>query len=133
VLTIPVQEGETHKDNNSRSFTISVVDDRAKVLLVDGEPRWEFRYLEAAFARDERIDLKTVLFQQPYLGLLPETFFPRTFPADQPSPFENLDVVILGDVAPWQLKEDQWNQLEKFVSDHGGPGARGEKNICRRR
>ncbi len=120
MLTLPVQEGETHKDNNARSFTISVVDDRAKVLLVDGEPRWEFRYLEAAFGRDERIDLKTVLFQQPYLGFLPETFFPRKLPDDPPSPFENLDVVILGDVAPWQLKEEHWNLLEKFVTDHGG-------------
>ena len=119
-LNLPVQEGETHEDNNNRSFTLSVVDDRAKVLVIDGQPRWEFRYLEAAFARDERVDLHTVLFEQPYLRLLPETFFPRTLPVGKTSPFEDLDVVILGDVPPWQLTDEQWTQLETFVSDQGG-------------
>lgn len=120
LLKIPAQEGETHEDNNTRSFTIAVVDDRAKVLLVDGEARWEFRYLETAFSRDERIDLKSILFQQPYLGLLPDTFFSRKLPPGQPSPFTELDIVILGDVAPWQLTDEQWTLLEKFVSEDGG-------------
>jgi hypothetical protein len=119
VLSLPAEEGETHADNNARSFTLAVVDDRARVLLVDGQPRWEFRYLEAAFSRDERVDLKVALFQQPYLGLLPEPFFPRALPASA-SPFEDLDVVILGDVAPWQLKNEHWEQLEAFVSENGG-------------
>jgi hypothetical protein len=120
VLSLPVQEGETRDDNNARSFTVTVIDDRARVLLVDGEPRWEFRYLEAALARDERASLRTALFRQPWTGLLPETFFPRTLPADQPSPFDDLDVVILGDAAPWDLTEEQWNRLESFVAEGGG-------------
>lgn len=120
VLTIEKQEGETDPDNNSRTFAVAVVDDRARVLLVDDEARWEFRYLETALSRDERVDLKAVLFRQPYLKLLPDNFFPRTLPADQPSPFENLDVVILGDVAPWEIRDEQWAQLETFVSDQGG-------------
>lgn len=120
LVKVPVQEGETHEDNNSRAFTIAVVDDRARVLLVESDPRWEFRYLETAFARDERIELKTVLFQQPYLGLLPETYFPRKLPATQPSPFAELEVVILGDVAPWHLADEHWQHLEKFVSEEGG-------------
>ena len=39
VVRTPVQEGETRDDNNSRTFSLSVVDDRAKVLLVEGESR----------------------------------------------------------------------------------------------
>jgi len=113
-LKLPVQEDETHDDNNTREFAVTVVDDRAKVLLVEDEPRWEFRYLETAFSRDERIDLKSVVFQQPYLGLLPETFFPRKLPGDQPSPFADVDVVILGDVAPGQITDDQWNAPGKI-------------------
>lgn len=120
LLKIPVQEDETHDDNNTRSFTIAVVDDRAKVLLVDGEPRWEFRYLETAFSRDERIDLKSVLFQQPYMGLLPDTFFSRKLPADKAEPFADLDVMILGDIAPWLITNEQWDQIEKFVAEEGG-------------
>jgi len=120
LVSFPVQAGETDLENNSRSFTVAVVDDRAKVLLVDDEARWEFRYLETALARDDRVDLRAVLFRQPYLKLLPENFFARTLPAESPSPFENLDVVILGDVAPWQVTEEHWTQLENFVSERGG-------------
>ncbi len=121
-----VLPGETRDDNNSRDFSLLVVDDKAKVLLVEGEARWEFRFLEAAFARDERIRLERVVFQQPYLGVLPETFFPRRLDWPGPetpiekSPLAEFDLIVIGDVAPLDLSEPLLAQLEKFVSDIGG-------------
>lgn len=121
-----VLPGETRDDNNSRDFSLLVVDDKAKVLLVEGEARWEFRFLEAAFARDERIRLERVLFEQPHLGILPETFFPRQLNWPGPetpiekSPLAEFDLVVIGDVAPLYLSEPLLVQLEKFVSDIGG-------------
>ncbi len=121
-----VLNGETRDDNNSRDFSLVVVDDKAKVLLVEGEARWEFRFLEAAYARDERVRLERVLFEQPYLGVLPETFFPLRL--DWPGPetpiekssLAEFDLVVIGDVAPQHLPEHMLLQLEKFVSDIGG-------------
>lgn len=121
-----VLKGETREDNNSRDFSLVVVDDKAKVLLVEGEARWEFRFLEAAYARDERIRLERVLFEQPYLGVLRETFFPRRLDWPGPetpiekSPLAEFDLVVIGDVAPQHLPEPMLVQLEKFVSDIGG-------------
>lgn len=43
--------GETSSENNSREFAMQVVDDRSDVLLIEGEGRWEFRYLHAALSR----------------------------------------------------------------------------------
>lgn len=121
-----VLDGETRDDNNARDFSLLVVDDKAKVLLVEGEARWEFRFLEAAFARDERIRLERVLFEQPHLGVLPETFFPRQLnwpglatPIEN-SPLAEFDLVVIGDVAPQDLSDSQLTQLEKFVSEIGG-------------
>ena len=147
IVRTPVLEGETRDDNNTRSFAFAVVDDRAKVLLVEGDARWEFRYLDAALARDERVDLKRVLFQQPYLGVLPDTFYPRRLeqvvdaavpapatpvvpgdvPADPPgpggnitaSPFANLDLIILGDIPPDRMNAATWDRLRDFVADGG--------------
>lgn len=125
VVRTPVLEGETRDDNNSRTFALTVVDDRAKVFIVDGDSRWEFRYLDAAMSRDERVDLKRVLFQQPYLGILPETFFPRSFEGmfdsndPEASPFDGMDLVILGDVSPNNLDEKVMGWLKEFVSDGG--------------
>ena len=66
----PVQPGvkETRTDNNRLATTISVADDRAKVLLVDGEARWELHYLAAAPKRDRLVELKTIVFEQPRLN-----------------------------------------------------------------
>ena len=125
LVRTPVLEGETHDDNNSRSFALNVVDDRAKVLLVDGEARWEFRYLDNALARDDRIDLTHVVFDQPYLGVLPEPFFPRELKitAEQPDPavsaFADIDLMIIGDVSPNQVTDAVWQRILKFVSEGG--------------
>ncbi len=121
-----VLDGETREDNNARPFTLVVVDDKAKVLLVEGEARWEFRFLNNAFGRDERVRLERVLFEQPYLGVLPEPFFPRTLDlplADTPiekTSLAEVDLVILGDIASQQLTEPLLIQLEKYVVEFGG-------------
>lgn len=121
-----VLAGETRDDNNTREFSLVVVDDKAKVLLVEGEARWEFRFLEAAFARDERVRLERVLFEQPFIGLLNDTFFPRrlNWPVGnesiENSPLAEFDLVVIGDVSPQHLPEPMLIQLEKFVADAGG-------------
>lgn len=125
VVRTPVLEGETRDDNNSRSFAFTVVDDRARVFVLEGDARWEFRYLDAAMSRDERVDFKRVLFQQPYLGILPEPFFSReiVLPDDvsdaTKSPFANIDLVILGDVPPQYLNDRLLQILYDFVTDGG--------------
>lgn len=121
-----VKPGETRDDNNARDFTLTVIDDKARVLLVDGEARWEFRYLENLFSRDQRIRFERVLFEQPYLGVLNDTFFPRQLQFGTPetpierSPLADFDLVIVGDIAPRDLPESVLLQFEKFVADIGG-------------
>jgi len=123
LVRTPVLEGETRDDNNIRTFAFAVVDDRARVLLVDGDARWEFRYLSAALTRDERVDLKQVLVRQPYLGVLPEPFFPQSLQppggADAQNPFADVDLIILGDVEPAVLNDRLFVDLQTFVSEGG--------------
>ncbi|WP_373651319.1 hypothetical protein [Schlesneria sp. DSM 10557] len=125
VVRTPVLDDEMRDDNNSRSFKLNVVDDRAKVLIIEGEPRWEFRYLSTALGRDERVDLRQILFSQPYLGVLPEPFFPSQLilPDDpqnlEASSFADCDLVIVGDVSPEQFSEAAWNLLLKFAVEGG--------------
>ncbi len=128
-LRTDVRPHETRDGNNSREFSIQVVDDKSRVLLVDGEARWEFRFIHAAYERDERIELTPVVFNQPYIGVLPEPFFSRRIPTPQPGPHPverkrsvlgNYDLVIIGDVSPQQFGDDAWNILEDFVREDGG-------------
>ncbi len=121
-----VLPGEIRDDNNQKTFALTVVDDRAHVLLVDGPPRWEFRFIHNALKRDRHVDLQSVLFDQPYVGLLPQTFFPRKLNLpDDPKQWDqsvlaDRDLVIVGDVPASQLDEPAWQVLEKFVSEGGG-------------
>jgi hypothetical protein len=117
---------ETTTSNNSRSVAVNVADEKAKVLLVDGEARWEFHYLSTALQRDRTMQLQSVVFQQPRLN--------KDLPADvlktMGSPAEKLpegadaladfDCIILGDVEPAQLPLSDRKRLEKYVADRGG-------------
>jgi hypothetical protein len=125
-IRTPARPGETRDDNNSKKFAVTIVNDKSRVLLVEGEARWEFRFVDNALTRDQHVDVKQVVFDQPFLGKLNDTFFPRRLdiPADSDdlasSPFSEPDLVIVGDVAPEHMPAVGWELLEKFVAESGG-------------
>ncbi len=127
-LTVSVEplEGDTRNDNDRRTISIQVVDDKARILLVDGEPRWEFRYLRNALQRDSRVALRTVVFHQPPASgaLLRsyETAIPARPDASQnkPDPLGAFDAIMVGDVGPADVSSELWARLEAFVAERGG-------------
>ncbi len=126
-LAVDPQEGDVRPDNDRRTLTVGVLDDKARVLLVDGEARWEFRYLRNALARDPRVTVESVVFHQPKPGLSSiETYtYGNVLPlregsGDGPDPIGTFDVVILGDLDPGDATPEVWARLEAFVSERGG-------------
>ena len=117
--------GDVRPDNDRKSATIQVLDDKAKVLLVDGEARWEFRYLRNALARDPRVTVEAVVFHQPRTGLGVDSTFtygtslPRREPA-APDPIGGFDAIIIGDLDPADATPELWTRLESYVADRGG-------------
>jgi hypothetical protein len=117
---------ELRVDNNRLSTAVSVADDRAKVLVVDGEARWEFHYLTTALARDRLVDQKMIVFDQPRLNDklttaqadklgLPERKWPEGSFA-----LANYQCIILGDVSPDNLPLAMRQELENYVADSAG-------------
>ena len=126
--------GDVCSDNDRRTITIQVADDKAKVLLVDGEVRWEFRYLRNALLRDPRVAVETLVFRQPKSegGVTPS--YKRALPAKpkagEADPLGAFDAIFVGDVEPAIMPADAWSRLEAYVSGRGGtlviiPGPRG--------
>lgn len=119
--------GDIRADNDRRGASIEVVDDRAKVLLIDGEARWEFQYLRNALARDPHVTVDAVVFRQPtfpggdptYLRALPPKPEP-TAKGPQPDPLGAYDLIVLGDIRPGDLAADAWSRLERYVDSRGG-------------
>lgn len=116
-----VRPGELREDNNTKDFTVSVVDNKSRVMLVEGDPRWEFRYLKGALERDKRVDLSVILLNPPYLQLLNRPFIDNEFP-DTESVRQQLsqaDILILGDIPPDTIPDASWQAIEEAVSEDG--------------
>ncbi len=117
--------------NNSASRIVRVAEDKAKVLLVDGDARWEYHYLANALLRDPTIALERVVFSQPRIGViqddqLEKAGLPRSKLPEpkgdrkEIDPLLDYDCILLGDVAPDQLPIGNRRRLEKYVSERGG-------------
>ncbi|HTU20170.1 MAG TPA: hypothetical protein VMG10_19050 [Gemmataceae bacterium] len=117
---------ETRGDNNDRATTVSVADDKANVLLIDGEARWEYHYLATALKRDRTMKVESVVFHQPRLNenLRPDQLHKMGLPRQQlPTGADALagfDCIILGDVGVEQLPLAERQRLEKYVAERGG-------------
>ncbi len=117
---------ETRTDNNSKAVVINVADDTAKVLLIDGEARWEYHYLASALHRDRTMKVTGVVFEQPRLDntLTPEQLeklgSPKQQLPDGPDALATYDCIILGDATAEQLPLAERVRLEKYVADRGG-------------
>lgn len=117
---------DVRPDNNTASTDILVTDDKARVLLVDGEMRWESHYLATALVRDPKIRLRKVVFEQPRLNpnltsaQMDEQGLPRKALPEGADALNEYQCIILGDVSPEQLPLADRKRLERFVAERGG-------------
>lgn len=112
--------GEVVADNNRVSQNIRVIDEKIKVLYVEGKPRWEYRYLRAVLMRDHRLDVKFLMTQgdRDLAKAAPERYLDR-FPEIAGEAFI-WDLVILGDVPASYFTPAQLARIEELVRARGG-------------
>ena len=98
---------------------ITVRKEKLKVLYVDTEPRYEFRYLKNYLERDETIDLKIVLLSSDPAYSQEDRSALATFPASKDDLFA-YDVVLFGDADTSFMSQSQMQNLVEFVTEKGG-------------
>jgi len=132
-VAVEAFEEEVLATNNRYPLAVSVSDERTQLLLVDGRPRWEFRYIKNLFAgRDRTVHLQYVLTEPDVIAGVPapprvhasasrpvEEIEATALPKDE-TEWMKFDVIILGDVGPDVLAEPQQEILKKFVEQRGG-------------
>ncbi|MFQ3593286.1 MAG: hypothetical protein SNJ82_08880, partial [Gemmataceae bacterium] len=125
-IGVPDGVKEAIVTNNQLSTTVRVVDDRVKLLLVDGNARWEFHYLATMLQRDRLVDLKTLLFEAPRLQeslrseQLQRLGLPgNRWPGDEDA-LADFACIVLGDVDAERLPLEQRQRLERYVGESGG-------------
>ena len=119
VVEVEGKPRELSPDNNRIERTIHVREEKLKILFVDNEPRYEFRYLKNFLQREKTIDLKVVLLASDPEYSNQDTYAIPTFPASKEDLFA-FDVIILGDADPNNLSRSQMTNLAEFVIEKGG-------------
>lgn len=128
-IEIAALDGERFADNNAWAFETSITDARTNVLIVEGTPRWEFRYLRNLFyGRDKSVHLQYVLLHPDRIeGQGDDSIFAsasRPFgeaqatrlPASEDE-WRKFDVIILGDIAPEAINSATWDTISKCVTE----------------
>ena len=122
-------EGERFDNNNSWEFETSITDARTHVLIVEGYPRWEFRYLRNLFyGRDKSIHLQHVLLDPDRIENQTDPAIPAS--ADRPfgdakatrlpeteADWRKFDVIIIGDVDSSAINSQQWEIISRCVTE----------------
>lgn len=113
--------GEVDETNNEQPVFVEVTAKRLRVLLLEGQPYWDTKFLAHSLRKDARIELtqvtqvtrdkrETLVSQEGTTAVIPETL-------------ENLgrfDVIILGRNITDVMDARVVSLLPKYVSDHGG-------------
>jgi hypothetical protein len=118
--TIEPRTDEISQTNNSVTRHIRVIDGRIKVLQIEQQPRFEFKFLQVQLLRDRRVDYKFLLLDgdpgigegsnSPYLPQFPETL----------AELAKYDLIIFGDVDPARLPRYALPNISEFVARFGG-------------
>lgn len=118
---------EKTRSNNARELAVHLLEKKRRLLVLDGRPRWETRYIHNHFDRDDRWEV-TVAFDN-FSKNPADSPVQQKFPRTRDDLF-GFDLVIVGDLAPSRLKAEHVEWLAEFAERRGGgvvfiDGARG--------
>ncbi|MBP7948237.1 MAG: hypothetical protein KA004_01185 [Verrucomicrobiales bacterium] len=113
-LSLPVEKEEVFPANNERTFRMAIRKETLKVLVLDSQPRWEFRYLRNALMRDPGVAVNCVLYH-PQLGMGQGNGYLNAFP-EKKEDLQGYDVIFLGDVGVGaQLSQQDAERIRGLV------------------
>jgi hypothetical protein len=118
-IEIAARDDETDKQNNRQRRRVSVRDEKIRVLLAQGYPSFEFRYLKTLLERDATIQLAVYLQDADREFAEQDKSALRSFPISRDELME-YDVLLVGDMDPRLLPPSTWHNIRDFVAAKGG-------------
>ena len=111
-------DNEVSTVNNRVSRSVRIVNEKVNVLYIEGNARWEYRYLRAILKRDPRINATFISSNVgPEVARNSPEHIER-FPENREDAFQ-YDLVILGDVDASFFTDEELNLLEELIRDRG--------------
>lgn len=120
---VPVQEGELIQENNERQTLIEVREGRQKILYLEGEPRFEVKFMRRAVADDEELQLVVLqrTAENKFLRLDVDSGdeLANGFPTTREELFQ-YRALIIGSVEASFFSREQIQMIVDFVAERGG-------------
>jgi hypothetical protein len=120
---IPLQAGEQVSQNNATVAMVDVRQRRERILYIEGEPRYEARFVRAAVKADSNLQLVTMqrTAEEKFLRLDVDSGeeLVRGFPTTRSELFSYRSIV-LGSIEASFFSQEQMRMLSEFVSVRGG-------------
>ena len=111
---------DSEPSNNFKTRDVEVIDQKFNVLMLETDPRWEFRYLKNSLLRDKRVNCK-ILLRVPDMAELAKTS--TTFLKDFPTREElfKFHVIVFGNMPnDGFFTEKDLDNIRRFVVEEGG-------------
>jgi uncharacterized membrane protein len=115
--------GEQVLDNNDQSRVVEVKENRYRVLYIEGEPRWEYKFIRRALEKDPSVDLVSLLrvsqnkfYRQ---GINSADELEQGLPESKVDLFK-YDAMIIGSIEAASFTPEQQKMIHDFVSERGG-------------
>ena len=116
-------EGEQNTANNSLNRVVNVSGHRPRILYVEGEPRWEYKFLRRAADDDKQIDLVSMLRTTPNKlyrqGVRDAKELEQGFPTKVEELFA-YDALIIGSIESNWFTPSQQEMIREFAGRRGG-------------
>ncbi len=110
---------EATVENNRIQRTIRMMTNKVDVLCIEGDSRWEYRYLRSILKRDPRLNVKFISTKVgAEIARVSQEYIAR-YPSEKEDAYA-YDLVILGDVAASFFEEEEFMRMQELVRDRGG-------------
>jgi len=123
LFSLSVDGSETNAVNNLQQRVLEVADNPKRILYVEGEPRWEYKFIRRALHSFNGVEVVSLLRTSPNKfyrqGVRSAEELADGFPKTREALF-GYSAVIIGSLEAAELSTEQQANLRDFVSERGG-------------
>jgi hypothetical protein len=125
IIETPLQDGEADRSNNTAGIGVFVLSEKLSVLLLEGEPYWDTKFLSHLLHEQTSIAMTAVfrVKKDRFFMISTETAVNASDTDMFPLTDEEIaayDLVVMGRGTEYFIDEERAHRLEGFVRDQGG-------------